>query len=351
MLHNYNIPEGIDSVFLKIQGKAAVIFIVLAGAGLSLLSKHAYIDNDHAKKTALRSKLFKRAFFLFILGFLNTFIWLADILHFYAIFIMISPFFLFASNKKLWLFQCISLAAFIALMPWNDDITTKSFLAFQYTYLYNPILLLHHILWDGCYSIFPWISFFVLGIWLGRQDITNNTFKKRIILAGCCLTIGFEFISWLVFYLFDHDLLNIHVSNLLHWFTIDPWKPTPFFIFSATGVALLIIGISMILSEKVKNKRLLLPFVYVGKTTLTLYITQLLLGYVILKFINPLLSWSLYFLVYGSILYSLFSFVFSYQWCKRFKKGPIELLLQWFANYKINNYTQEIGLPVKQVAE
>ena len=123
MLHDYNIPERVDSFFLKIQGKAAVTFIVLAGIGLSLLSKHAYIGNDYTKKRALRNKLFKRAFFLFMLGFLNTYIWLADILHFYAIFIMISPFFLYASNKKLWAYQFISIIAFIILMTWDDDIT------------------------------------------------------------------------------------------------------------------------------------------------------------------------------------------------------------------------------------
>ena len=221
-------------------------------------------------------------------------------------------------------------------MPWNDDITTKSFLAFQYTYLYNPILLLRHILWDGCYSIFPCISFFVLGIWFGRQDITNHTFRKRILIAGLCVTIFFESISHSVLYLFEHNLLKINLEDLIHWFNIDPWKPTPFFIFSAAGTALFIIGISMIISEKVKKEKLLSPFVYVGRTTLTLYITQLLFCHIILKFTVPSLRWSFIFLTYGSILFLLFSLAFSYMWCKHFKRGPLELLLQWFTSYKIN---------------
>ena len=89
MVHS-TISEEVNSIFLKIQGRGAVLFVVLAGGAISLISKQIYKDNDYSKKSALRIKLLKRALFLFILGFLNTSIWLADILHFYAIFILIS---------------------------------------------------------------------------------------------------------------------------------------------------------------------------------------------------------------------------------------------------------------------
>jgi uncharacterized membrane protein YeiB len=343
------VPGWVNVILLKIQGKAAVTFIIIAGMALSLISKHQNSYSSGITKSEFRSKLLKRALFLFIIGTLNTFFWITDILHFYAFFLIISVLFLYTSSTKIWVFQLLCIFIFLFLIPWKGDITCKSYLAFNYSYFLHLSEILQHFFIDGCYAFFPWFAFFTLGLWLGRQKITCPAVRRKMFFWGLGMVLLFEGVS---FYIIDLDYKEILYPSLggrMFWFVIDPWKPTPFFIFSATGSALFIVGISMILAEKVRNKKLLLPFSYTGKTTLTLYILQLLCGQFVWKQINQTSLNSVLFIIIGTVFFTVFSLVFSCCWGRRFRRGPVELLLHWFVNIKIMDHLQRIPVLVKQI--
>ena len=64
------------------EGRAASTFVILAGVGMTLMSKRAIAENDIPKIKQIQNTLFKRSLFLFIVGLMYTPIWPADILHF-----------------------------------------------------------------------------------------------------------------------------------------------------------------------------------------------------------------------------------------------------------------------------
>ncbi|MFT4961971.1 MAG: hypothetical protein ACI92Z_003066, partial [Paracoccaceae bacterium] len=117
------------------EGRAAALFVVLAGVGIAL-----------GKPT--REILLRRAVFLFAIGLINLTIFEADILHFYALYFGVAALFLTASNVVLWagavgviLLSLIGLVVFDYEQGWNwqtleyaDFWTAKGFLRHS---LYN----------------------------------------------------------------------------------------------------------------------------------------------------------------------------------------------------------------------
>ena len=58
-------PEGLIRVLNLLDGRAAALFVVLAGVGISLLSRTARQTNDHLLLGQHRRLLLKRALILF----------------------------------------------------------------------------------------------------------------------------------------------------------------------------------------------------------------------------------------------------------------------------------------------
>jgi hypothetical protein len=84
-----------------LEGRAAATFVVLAGVGMSLLTRRARQASDGRALAVKRKALLKRAVFLFCFGLAYAPLWPADILHFYGIYIIIGAFLLNASDRTL----------------------------------------------------------------------------------------------------------------------------------------------------------------------------------------------------------------------------------------------------------
>ena len=90
------------------DGKAAATFVVLAGIGLALMTNSAVKDQNEEKLQVGRKRIIKRAIFLFLVGLSYIWIWPADILHFYGIYMLVTLFFI-NKSPKLILIAAISL--------------------------------------------------------------------------------------------------------------------------------------------------------------------------------------------------------------------------------------------------
>ena len=69
------------------SGKAAALFVTLAGVGIALMTQRGYESNDETLIKKGRVKLIKRSILLFVVGLSYIVIWPADILHFYGVYI------------------------------------------------------------------------------------------------------------------------------------------------------------------------------------------------------------------------------------------------------------------------
>ena len=102
VLNSSSEPTWLDYLIEMIKGRAAATFVVLAGVGLSLLTKSVYLSKDRAAINAKRYLLLKRSLFLLIIGLSNFVISpISDILHFYAVYIAIAACLLTLSKRSL----------------------------------------------------------------------------------------------------------------------------------------------------------------------------------------------------------------------------------------------------------
>jgi uncharacterized protein len=171
-------------------GNSTAIFIILAGMGVSLMSNRSNYSELEKKK--LKSIILKRSWFLVALGLLLFSWWPGDILHFYGAYMHIAAFFLFVPKKYyLWLgvFAIVGFHILLQIIPidtsWNFD-------TFQYADFWTLQGFLRNTIYNGWNSIFPWLCYFMIGMFLGRLDWQKKSTKKNVFLIGLLLFTVFE---------------------------------------------------------------------------------------------------------------------------------------------------------------
>ena len=321
----------LDWVTGIIRGRAAATFVVLAGAGLSLLTKGVYPSKDRAEINAKRSALLKRSLFLLVIGLFNFVISpISDILHFYAVYIALVACLLTVSNLSLWLLTAVTIAcrplifiAFAFVKSW--DLPTVADAGF-----WNLPGIIGHTFFNGCFPVIPWMAFITLGMWLGRQDFSDRALGKKVLLAGIGAVAFAESLSRVGIYLTSSLLLGRGLEKLLPFLQIASWDPMPLFMISAMGTALVVIALIMKLADKYGNTRWVLPFSSVGQTTLTLYVTHIIVGGLLLWITEELELEPRLFSLWASLSFYLVALFFSQHWMKHFRKGPLEMLMRRF---------------------
>jgi uncharacterized protein len=326
-----SVPNWLDRVIGIIQGRAAATFVVLAGAGLSLLSKSGFLSKNRAEINVQRSTLLKRSLFLLVIGLFNFYISpISDILHFYAVYIALGACLLTVANSSLWLLTAVAIACrplvFIVcgfVKTW--DLNTVADAGF-----WNLPGIIGHIFFNGCFPVIPWMAYFTLGMWLGRQDFSERAFRRKILLAGIGAVALAESLSRVGIYLSSSGQPGGGLKELLPFFQIASWDPMPLFVISSMGTTLVFIALIMKLADKYGNARWVLAFASVGQTTLTLYIGHIIMGTILLWIIEEFELAPPIFNLWASLFFYLVALFFSQNWLKHFRKGPLEMLMRRF---------------------
>jgi uncharacterized membrane protein YeiB len=324
------LPSWLVTIFRLVEGRAAATFVVLAGTGLTLLWRGISLKGNAGAFGRVRAVMLKRCLFLFIVGLINTLVWPADILHFYALYIVLSMWLLMLPNRYLGFITLIPIIVFSTLMVFLDFDKGWDWAISEYTDFWTGYGMVRHIFFNGCYPVLPWLSFFILGMWLGRQNLSARGFMGKVLPAGLIAVVVAESLSRLIYNWPSTTFLGVETEALLPWFSIDPWEPMPLFMLSAGGTALIIIALSLWLAERYRNAACLRPFMALGQMTLTFYLAHVILGDLILDAAVVLNLKPALFPIWATFVFFAFALGFAYYWRKRFAKGPLEWVMRSF---------------------
>lgn len=308
-------------------GNSTSIFIILAGMGVSLMTNRTeYTKEDKAK---LKSIILKRSWFLLALGLLLYNWWPGDILHFYGGYMHIAAFLLFVPKQYyLWtaLLAILVFHLLLFVIPIN---TSWNFMTFKYSDFWTPIGFLRNTFYNGWNSVFPWLSYFMLGMWLGRLNWQNKTTKKKAFIVGLIIFLLFEGLRLLV-----KNGVFVQYGNYIMSDYFPAYIP---YSLITMGFALMVISICMVIGEKFPTNKLIDSLGKTGQMTLSHYVIHITIGMIILaKLTNKHYSGYLedekptapiYILTYAIIFFTL-STIFSHLWSKKFKNGPLETLMR-----------------------
>ena len=331
---NFSHNVGIHFYLLEtlIQGGAIAAFLGLGGVGISLLKQRDQETNNAHRSADSRKRLIKRAASLLVVGICCNLIWRANFLCRYSICIAIGALLLTVSNRWLWSLALVSIVIFVAFM----------FLIFEYSEIFRNweawsdsdpwtvegIVTRLHL--NGFHFIFSWVALLLIGMWLGRLDVHYPRVRRTMFFGGVAVALV-SCVPWLLIH---------YAPLLLRYVPLVPSRPslpdisgsgidsglmllTLVYIFGEFGAAAVIIGVSLMLTEKYPDVKWTKPFIAAGRLALTLYVAHLVIGMGLLKALG-VLDKTLPFAIGSAAIFCICGVIFSHFWIKRFERGPLE---------------------------
>lgn len=309
-------------------GNSTSIFIILAGLGVSLKTNRPEYTIEEKKN--LKSLILKRSWFLFAIGLLLYNWWPGDILHFYGGYLHIAAFMIFVP-KRYYLWAALSAIIIFHLLLFIIPINTSwDFTTFKYADFWTPIGFLRNTLYNGWNSIFPWLCYFMLGMWLGRQNWKSKATIKNTFIIGLILYLVFEGLRYIV---------KNNEPLWKYWdYVMSDYFPAYIpYIMITTGFALMTISICMFIGGKFSTNKFIGLLVKTGQMTLSHYVIHLTIGMIILSKLtnkkytglltNDTPTEPVYIFIYA-VAFFIMSVLFSHFWSKKFRHGPIETLMR-----------------------
>jgi len=327
--------EGWVKVFASFfEGKAAATFVVLAGIGLALLSQSSYKSQLPEKLRISRIRILKRAIFLFVIGLSWIWIWPADILHFYGVYMLVILLFLNRSPRYI----LMASAGLIMLYPlffafWDYE-SGWNFATYEYANFWTPVGFFRNLFFNGFHPVLPWVAFMLFGLWYGRQDLRDTDFLKKSFWVSLGVFLSTHLISkGLISTLSDG---SVETTKILEdTLGTHPIPPMPFYMINGISISILVISACIWLGLKYEDNRVIKALNRTGQLALTFYAGHVIIGMGAVEFLDSGKTYgefSIEFSVAYALVFSLLCVLFAQVWLRFRKAGPLEWMMRKLTN-------------------
>lgn len=325
-----NGPQWLRSFAALFDGRAAATFVVLAGIGASLGSRRQRESDDTDVRRRARWTLAKRALFLFVVGWVFFPIWPADILHYYGIYLAVGALVLFASNRRLLTLAAATIAASFVFIVTSDPFENWNLDDYSYRGITTVDGFVRNLFFDGFHPVFPWVAFYLFGMWLGRTDLRNAVWRRTLAARAAIVVVVAEVAAWIVLGVKGTSLDDLDDASWRWLFSVEPIPPLPMYLFAGAGTAVLVIVGSIWVGDGL-SARVAGPLVSTGQLALTIYVGHVLVGMGVLEAAGRLDDQTLGWAVGTSLVFSAAAIAVSWWWRGRFARGPLEALMRRMA--------------------
>ncbi len=329
MMDAYGVgPPWLEFMANRIDGRAAATFVVLAGVGISLMSRRAREALDAHAMLRTRNRLLRRALFLFVIGHAFALVWPADILHFYGVYLTVGAFLLAASGRALWRTAAALAGAFVLLVSVLDYEAGWDWETMTYHGFWTAKGLVSTLFFNGFHPVIPWAAFLLLGMWLGRQDLFDPAVRKRILVRAASVALAVEVVSAFLVHRFSAGATKVEKEYVEAFFGTWAMPPLPFYMLAGGGTAVVVITLCVAFARKIPSSKLLSPMVATGQLAFTLYIAHVVVGMGALEALGRLEHQSLPFALGSAAVFCAVAVLFSHAWRKRYERGPLEWIMR-----------------------
>jgi uncharacterized membrane protein YeiB len=302
-----------------LEGRAAATFVVLAGVGLGLSA----LRGGHKQTISLT---FKRAAFLLALGLLNSLVFDADILHYYAFYFPLSVLLLPLRSRWLAVWIVLLNVAFTAMLLAFDYEAGWNWDDFTYAGFWTPAGFVRNLFFNGWHPVIPWLGFVLFGIVLSRLPLRHSGTQHRMIVFGATAYVLAEGLSAAL-----SDPLDAIEPGLAVLSTTEPIPPMPLYMLAGLGAASVAIGLCLRCSGWLDRIGVLGILTPAGRQTLTLYIAHVLIGMGTLEELGMLGGQTLPAAVTAALLFCSLAVLYAFLWSRKYKRGPIEAAMRRLA--------------------
>jgi uncharacterized protein len=320
-------PGWLNVVLGFLDGRAAATFVILAGVGVTLMSRRAVLGTDPHAIAKARKVLILRGVFLLALGFINLRIWPGDILRVYGVSLLLAARLITASDRRLLLGALGYAAGFVALFLLLDFEKNWDWATLTYHRLWTPTGLVRNLFYDGFRSVLPWTGFVFFGMWLGRLNLRDPAVNRRVLLAALATALGAEFVSWLCVSYFLAHPHGMDAETVKALFGTESMPALPLFLLASGGEATAVIALCVRLSWE-RPTRAWQPLAATGQMALTWYFTHIVLGLGAVVALGLVNSQPLPVAVGCGVAFFAVAVLVSWLWKKAFRHGPLEWVMR-----------------------
>ena len=316
--------QGIANFFM---GKAAATFVVLAGLGLGLMSQSA--GDDKSKQRTVQLKVFKRALFLLIIGLSYYFIWPADILHYYGVYMLLAIPLLFLPSAFALRFAAFLLILFPIILFNFDYESGWDWESFSYLDFWTFEGFFRNLFVNGFHPVIPWMSFLLIGLWLGKQDLYDETFILALFQRGLALFITVQVLSPFAVNK-AIEILGFSPESAEYVFGTGSMPPNVMYMLNGIGIAFTIIAGSILWAWKRKDSKVIAALNRTGQMALSFYVLHVVLGMSLPLAFSDLNygDFPIYFSLPYALGFSLLCIIVANIYLKKKSRGPLEWVMR-----------------------
>lgn len=320
-------PAWLAAILDLLDGRAAATFVVLAGVGLTLMSRQAVASGESARLAAVRKTFVRRGLFLLALGFVNLTFWPGDILRVYGVSLLLASRLLLASGRRLLAAAAGFAVVFAVLVMVGDFEKNWDWSTLTYRNLWSPAGVVRNLFYDGFRSVLPWTGFVLFGMWLGRLDLTDRRTNRRVLLVAATVTVAAEGVSrLLVSYLLANPLNGTDAETVIALFGTSSMPALPLFLLAAGGTATVVIALSVRTASLMAEAWR--PLVSTGQMALTWYFAHIVVGLGSLIALGFAGTESLPVAAGYGLMFFGTAVLLSWAWKAVFRHGPLEWLMR-----------------------
>jgi uncharacterized membrane protein YeiB len=310
--------EGVAGrVYALAHGRASLLFVLVAGVGISLLGRSPTTGPGRFRLT-----LAWRAALLLPLGLALQVLdhGASVILQTYALLFVIALIAHELSDRGLLVAAGASAVA-------GPMVFLRGTLGAPEVYDRAPVVwgdptgeLLHGLLFSGPYPVLVWGAPLLVGMWLGRRDLASDARATRMLVGGSVVAVVSAVAS-------ATAEASIAGPDASHWrqlvWSATPHSQMPLWLVNGTATAVAILGAALLLTTLAA--RAARPVAAAGQLALTIYVGHLV---VLHLFPEATTSATVVGASWRVLVATAVMLVFAHAWRARFARGPLEVLLR-----------------------
>jgi uncharacterized membrane protein YeiB len=296
-------------VFRLAHGRASLLFVLLAGVGVGML-----LASDRPRSTA---SLLVRGVLLLVGGLALQLLDhdVSVILPTYAALFGVAA--LVTRLPSGIVLGAALGATVLGPVVWTLAQTTGEFELVGPTLTDGPVQVLVAVVLTGPYPLVTWMAPFLLGIWLGRQDLGDPRLQRRLLVGGAAIATAAIAISAAVRVadVADRTSAVRLLSTVAH-------SQTPLWLLAGTGSAVAMLAVVLLVVPRLG--RLARPAAALGRLSLTAYVAHLLVIALLVRPGPPTAEQGLAI----AVAFTLLALAGAWWWRRRLGSGPLERLLR-----------------------
>ena len=332
-------PAWLHWCIEMLDGRAAALFVILAGIGISLRSAAtrsktaAGLADGRPEQSAdpiaaERRTIMRRGLCLLIVGFLNLTIWKGDILRVYGVSLLVAAFLIDSTDRRVLVASSFFLIGFVVLMTLSDYDVEWEWETFEYHNLWSARGSFKNLFYNGFRSVFPWTGLLLFGVWLGRQQLSDREVRRRALVISVGLAVTAEIVSAFLVRFFRENSGGLDRSTIVALFGTVSMPPLPFFLLAAAAMAVAVIAASLTVAERFSKAFAIRALVACGQMAFTWYVLHIVLGLGGLIVLGLLDNQSLPAAVSSAAAFFILITLISLAVCAGGRRGPLEWLVR-----------------------